>query len=217
MERNVDLNEITDGKLYGQDDLAKVGCNDCKGCHQCCTGMGDSIVLDPYDIYELSVATGKSCAELLSTHIELGVMDGLIVPHIKMDEESGGCLFLDENGRCTIHAHRPGICRLFPLGRLYREDGGFDYINQIHECPYPNKTKVRIRNWLGIDGLAKYEDYIKKWHMAISNLKAFIIEKDDVTVKAITMNLLNLFYLMPYDMEKDFYEQFNARYDKLLG
>lgn len=31
MLRNIDLDEISDGKLYTAGDLAKVGCQDCRG------------------------------------------------------------------------------------------------------------------------------------------------------------------------------------------
>ena len=45
MERNVDIDKISDGKRYGANDMVKVGCDDCRGCSACCHGMGDSIVL----------------------------------------------------------------------------------------------------------------------------------------------------------------------------
>ena len=32
MEREIDLAEVSDGKLYGAEDLVKVGCGDCAGC-----------------------------------------------------------------------------------------------------------------------------------------------------------------------------------------
>ena len=53
MERNVEIDKISDGKRYGANDLVKVGCDDCRGCSACCNGMGDSIVLDPMDVYRL--------------------------------------------------------------------------------------------------------------------------------------------------------------------
>ena len=49
MKRYIDLNEISDGKLYTANDLVKADCHDCKGCSACCQGMGSSIVLDPMD------------------------------------------------------------------------------------------------------------------------------------------------------------------------
>ncbi len=51
MKRNVSLAEISDGRLYGENDMVKADCHGCKGCSKCCHGMGESIVLDPYDIY----------------------------------------------------------------------------------------------------------------------------------------------------------------------
>ena len=36
MKRNIDMNEISDGKLYELNDMVKADCNDCKGGQ--CTG-----------------------------------------------------------------------------------------------------------------------------------------------------------------------------------
>lgn len=54
MKREIDLNEISDGRRYGANDMVKADCGDCKGCFDCCKGMGESIVLDPYDVYRLT-------------------------------------------------------------------------------------------------------------------------------------------------------------------
>ena len=32
MKRDIDINEISDGKLYGPNDMVKADCGDCKGC-----------------------------------------------------------------------------------------------------------------------------------------------------------------------------------------
>ncbi len=55
MIRNCSLEEISDGKLYSENDMVKADTNQCQGCNSvCCHGMGDSIVLDPYDICRLT-------------------------------------------------------------------------------------------------------------------------------------------------------------------
>ena len=51
MRREVTLEEISDGRLYEANDMVKTDCQDCKGCFDCCTGMGDSVVLDPLDVW----------------------------------------------------------------------------------------------------------------------------------------------------------------------
>ena len=40
MKRNIDLNEISDGRLYSSGDMVKADCHDCAGCSACCRGMG---------------------------------------------------------------------------------------------------------------------------------------------------------------------------------
>ncbi len=145
MRREVTLEEISDGRLYEANDMVKAVCQDCKGCFDCCTGMGDSVVLDPLDVWRLSQGLGLSVDQLLAGKIELGVTDGNILPHLKMAGAEERCVFLDGNGRCSIHSFRPGFCRLFPLGRYY-EDGGFKYILQIHECKKTSRSKIRGGN-----------------------------------------------------------------------
>ena len=40
MEREIDLKAVSDGRLYGANDMVKADCGDCEGCSACCRGMG---------------------------------------------------------------------------------------------------------------------------------------------------------------------------------
>lgn len=214
MEREIDLKEVSDGKLYGANDMVKIGCNDCAGCSACCRTVGNTIFLDPYDMYQLKLAANKDFEELLQDRIELQVVDGLIQPNLKMREDGGGCTFLSEEGRCTIHAYRPGFCRMFPMGRIYQE-GGFRYFLQVHECGYPNKTKLKLKKWLGIPELPRYEAYINRWHDLLVRAKKIVRETENQEiVKNLNLYLLNEFYVSAYETgngAEDFYEQFERR------
>ena len=160
MEREIDLQEISDGKLYTNKDMVKAGCGECQGCSDCCRGMGSSIFLDPMDIYRLTTGLECSFEDLLSTCVELHVVDGFIQPNMKMVGKEEQCPFLNEKGRCNIHAIRPGICRLFPLGRCYDGEGGFQYFLQIYECKKEPKSKVKIKNWLGVEEIGRLHSNI---------------------------------------------------------
>ena len=211
---NKDLLEISDGKLYGNNDMAKVSCQDCKGCSSCCQDMGESIWLDPYDVYQLTSNLGKTMEELLAKEVELHVEDGLILPNLKMiGDEIPQCSFLNEEGRCDIHAFRPGYCRLFPLGRNY-EEGMLTYFLLKDACPAPNKSKVKINKWLGIPNLKMYEKFLVEWHGLTKKIREFYMEhmEEEAVIKAVNMQFLQLFYLMPY--EGDFYETFEVRMEK---
>ena len=210
MERNIDMKEVSDGRLYTSNDLVKADCGGCEGCSACCQGMGESIVLDPLDTHRLCCGLHTDFNGLMVDKIELQIVDSVILPNLKMASgNTEACSFLNPEGRCSIHAFRPGICRLFPLGRFY-EDGAFKYFLQVHECPKPNKTKVKIKKWLDTPDLKRYETYICDWQYYLRDLKTSI-EAHPEQMKGISMDVLQKFYLTPYDPTADFYTEFYER------
>ena len=236
MKRYVSLEEISDGKLYTANDMVKADCLGCQGCSRCCHEMGDTILLDPYDVWRFQKGLGKDAQTLLAENvIALRVVDGAIVPHLKMKPISGNaaiarvgaaqaaqssatgegeerCPFLNDQGWCTVHEWRPGLCRLFPLGRYYEEDG-FQYFLQKSECDHP-KAKVKISKWLDVPELPKYEEYVLKWHRVLKRTESLQQEnEDDAFAKNLNMFLLKTFFLAPYEGGEDFYAQFERRLD----
>ena len=144
MEREIDMKEVSDGRLYGLRDMVKADCGGCQGCSDCCESMGSTIILDPYDVWRLTTGLQISFDELLQDKLELNVQEGIILPNMKTEGESERCGFLDEKGRCSVHALRPGLCRIFPLGRYY-ENRSFQYFLQVHECKKEPKLKVKVQ------------------------------------------------------------------------
>lgn len=218
MKRYVDMSEISDGRLYGLNDMVKADCRDCEGCSACCRGMGNSIVLDPYDMYRLSAGLGILPEVLLAEKLELTVVEGLILPNLRMQErgeEKEVCGFLDENGRCSIHPYRPGICRIFPLGRYY-ENGSFRYFLQTQECQNQNRGKVKVWKWIDTPDSKRYDAYISDWHFYLQELQEYLRKEASADSHGLSrekeMNLafLERFFLRPYQ-EGDFYEQFYQR------
>ena len=213
MNRN--LEEISDGKIYELNDMVRAACNDCEGCHSCCEDMGETIILDPLDIYQLIRGLSVTFEQLLNDKIELRIVDGMILPNLKMSEKTNCCGFLNEEGRCSIHPVRPGICKLFPLGRIY-EDDKLAYFLQMDGCKKENRSKVKVSKWLDTPELKKNQQFLIDWHAFRRQMEEIIADtSDENTVKTITMFLLNTFYVNPYDVERDFYEQFYERMNKI--
>ena len=228
MKREGDLSSLTDGKLYRSSDMAKLGCNDCEGCSACCKGMGNSVVLDPYDVWRLERGLGIPFAQMIGKQVMLSVVDGLILPSLNMENETGICPFLSEAGRCSIHAYRPGICRLFPLGRYYHKDG-FSYVLMTGECQKENRSKVKIEKWLGEPNLKAYEQFVLEWKDILTQTRQKIRETiqtfgvkektsydEEVAMeqqKQISMELLQMYYLTPY--EGAFLDDFRTRIKKM--
>ncbi len=221
MIRDKEIEEIYDGHFYGPDDMVPVGCADCAGCSACCRNTGDSIILDPYDMYLLSKGTGKIFTEMIEREIEIRLVDGLILPNIMQHREDASsqgpqddghdhCPFLSAAGRCTIHPYRPGMCRLYPMGRYYTDDG-FCYILQKDECTDRAKTPVLLRDWLGYDDLPRYEAYIQNWHDFKKQAENALELLTDKSRDSVTRYILQIFFVHPYQTDRDFYPQYGAR------
>ena len=236
MWRQETIEEISDGKTYTSNDMVKIGTDDCRGCCDCCR-MGPVIVLDPLDVFEMNRFLGQSFEELLNETIELKVIDGLILPVLKLVADPSGaegaqepgeaagaeaaaasepgkamvCPYLGADGRCTIHAFRPGICRLYPLGRSWEGDD-FHYILQVNECGRCTGTKIKVKKWLGIPDLASYEQFCRDWHSLLSCARRLLegTAPDGKLRSRICVSLLQQFFLCDWNVD-DFYDIFTKR------
>ena len=209
MKRDGDLSSLTDGKLYRNSDMARLGCNDCEGCSACCKGMGNSVVLDPYDVWRLTRGLGITFSEMIGKQMMLSVVDGMILPSLNMENQTGACPFLNTEGRCSIHAFRPGICRLFPLGRYYH-DGVFSYVLMTGECQKENRSKIKIDKWLGEPNLKAYEKFILQWKSITEQTRELLTKTTDLEQqKQISVSLLQKYFLTPYG--EDFFADFSAK------
>ncbi len=217
MERYVRLEEISDGRLYGPNDMVRADCGDCEGCSACCRGMGKTIVLDPLDVHRISTALGAKFEEILIDKIDLNVVDGLILPNLRMDGEGESCVFLNSQGRCSIHDARPGICRLFPLGRYY-ENRSFQYFLQTNECRKENRSKIKVKKWIDTPELEKYQKFITDWHYFLKDIQEMLQKmEDDARRKEISMYILTSFYVIGYQEDEDFYQQVQQRMNQGTG
>ena len=195
------MSERTEGtrRLYGAQDMVRISSSSCAGCGACCREMSDTIVLDPYDVWQLGLITGRTFEELMGAGIDLHVEEGVILPHLMMREETGGCFFLGDDGRCTIHANRPGICRLFPLGRQYDEEKT-SYFIVPEGCVKGGLSKVRIDKWLGIPDLPAYESFKAQWHSLVRLLKARIAAEPSEEVRRnVNLYFVRVFFMAPYE------------------
>lgn len=97
----------------------------CGRCGYCCV---DKIIqVNPYEIFRLARACGMSTTEFIATYTSGGGM------FLRFNEE-GRCFFLDEEG-CSVHADRPLVCRLYPLGRdIHGEHETFFLSAEQNQC-----------------------------------------------------------------------------------
>ena len=155
---------------------------------------------------------------LIERELELSMVDEMLLPKMRMDQRNA-CHFLDANGRCSIHPVRPGICRLFPLGRYYENDD-YRYFLQTLECRKHDRYKLRIRDWLDEKDAEAYHDYIMSWHRFLKLMEEKLPLLTEESRSSVTCYILKMFFLAPYQASEapgsefdtaDFYSEYYAR------
>ena len=200
------LDEISDGKLYDIEDMVKADTCGCDGCSDCCHDVGDLVMLTPFDVYEITSYLGVDFDELLDDKIQLREDNKILLPYLKMQDKNKYCSFLNKEGRCMIHSKRPNICRMFPLGRVYKNDD-FKYFLQIENCPKDNLEDVKVGDWLGIKNYYENKKFILEWHKFLKALTFRLkFMRDEKEIEEVNKIILDNFYRIR--IEGDFYNEF---------
>ena len=202
------LEGISDGKLYDIEDYVKEDTCGCNGCYTCCHRVGDLVELTPFDAYEIVNHLKISFDELLGNKLALQKNNKMLLPYLKMEGETEHCSFLNELGRCSIHGHRPNICRLFPLGRVYENDD-FKYFLQVGTCVMPDLKEVKVREWIGIVNYDENKTFILAWYKLLKALRfrmKFVY--DEAELEEMNKYILDTFYRIEVKEGEDFYTAF---------
>lgn len=86
-----------------------------------------------------------------------------------------------------------------------------DYILLTQLCSKKDRTKEKVRKWIGIEPFVQYEEFCIRWHGLRKRLEKLNEEADAEQVKMMSMYVLQSFYMKEYEMERPFYEQFSQR------
>jgi Fe-S-cluster containining protein len=105
----------------------------CRRCTRCCHNK--RIQVNPYEIARLARRLGQSTSAFTVEATEDGAGNYL------RRTDDGACIFLGPEG-CTVHADRPLVCRLYPLGRHVAADGSERF---SHMTPHP-QTESEIND-----------------------------------------------------------------------
>lgn len=103
---------------------------------------------------------------------------------------------------------RPNICRLFPLGRVYKGDD-FKYFLQVGNCPKDDLKDVKVSQWVGIENYDENKKFILDWHKFIKALTFRLkFVRDEKEIDKINQTLLDSCYHMNIKEGEDFYSLF---------
>ncbi len=158
------LDAISDGKLYDKEDYAAIDAQGCQGCSACCYEVSDLVSLSPFDVDAMKQFLGCSFEQLLDDKkLHVLLEKGVSIPYLNEQPATKACAFLSASGRCMIHASRPDICRMFPLGRVYQMQT-YKYFVQRDNCTKKDLKAVQISDWLQINDYEAHQQFILAWH-----------------------------------------------------
>jgi Fe-S-cluster containining protein len=199
----------------GKDDTFTFGCNECG---KCCRNRED-ILLMPLDLFKIAKHLETTITDVIDDYCEFyeGQVSKVPVVRIKPKEYRKTCPFC-KAGKCIIHAQKPAVCALFPLGRMTNsETKEFTYFKQEGICGNQTQTHT-VREWLSMFDMIEDEPITILWHQKIGELSEMlcrIYKNLDFNHDAINSMLFINLYLR-YDLEQDFLPQFEANCDEAL-
>ncbi len=82
----------------------------CQQCGRCCRWPGE-VKLTDYDITRLARFLGMDEWTFIQRYTKISFYRTALA---LMDKPDGSCVFLDEQGRCSVYPARPKQCRDFP-------------------------------------------------------------------------------------------------------
>ena len=146
----------------------------CLACGNCCRNRED-ILLSPVDLYRMARALSSTVDDVLKSYCEsyIGKTSRIPVVRLKPKGTNKICPLLRDS-RCRVHAAKPVVCALYPIGRAFTpQKGETSYILQPVPCAVRDK-KQTVREWLQLFGIPDYEQESRLWFDISSELAAFM-------------------------------------------
>ena len=168
----------------------------------CCAAL--KLVLTPYDILRLKnhLQLSSDTFLLRFTEVYADRASGLPLIRLKMSHDTTGkCPFVTPEG-CTVYPHRPGACRLYPLGRavskIYARRRAGEYyfkVEEAHCLGWQTQKKWTLKEWLSDQGLDVY-NAMNEAYLQLSTGRPLSV------LKKLGNRQLQMFYMACYNLDE---------------
>lgn len=140
----------------------------CQICSACCHNK--AIRVAPYEALRLARNLKITTTEVYRAYTEEG---GIIL----RNKPDGSCIFLDSRG-CGVHADRPLVCRLYPLGQITDSEGAAKYASMpLHpDCLGLFGTDGTVESYLDSQGTLPYFRYDQVYSAVYKKIMAKLSE-----------------------------------------
>ena len=148
----------------------------CHQCSRCC--YNKRIQVNPYEVARLARNTGLSTAEFIANYLEPGK------PYLD-NQSDGACVFLTDQG-CGVHADRPLVCRLYPLGQTLTGEGEESF---RFATPHPKTEGVyghegTVEDFLTAQGVSPFLEVRDRYVAIVYRLLDILAQDVDGNIEA---------------------------------
>lgn len=189
----------------------------CKQCGKCCRNREDVLLTGP-DIYRVSKELGMTPKEFIAKYCEIYIGDTSRIPicRLKPVGSDKHCPLLTSN-HCSVHRAKPTVCALFPLARIWNENGEVKYY--VNAAPgHSGGQRYKISEWLERCNLPVNDEAGKLWQEMLKFSVQFMHENEkqmDPDVKQQIWNMMAQIMYLHYTHEISLVELMQAFRDSL--
>ena len=194
----------------------------CERCGRCCRNLKNALMIDPFDIYNLSKHLREQGRAILGPEDMLGqyaqpdLIDG-VYPIFQLNTAGAddACIFY-QDGRCSVYEARPQVCRMYPFGTQPGAKGRDFYYYLCTERPhhFENGTVI-VKDWIGANFSKEARDFLKMYYQALPELGKAMRSLSEQRYKRMTFHILYYLYY-GYDLSKPFLPQYQANIASLM-
>ena len=191
----------------------------CKGCGDCCRNRED-ILLSSRDIFNIAKQLRMTTGQVKKTYCDCYIGESSRLPIIRLQPKGPfkSCPLLSGN-RCRVHAVKPSVCALYPLGRYLKNESSDETIKFGSEIGYlinpiycGRDEIISVREWLDKFNIPVDDPFFISWYDCAATVGSFIklMEDKNLPDDCITwvIQIVAIFLYLEYDTSQAFMPQF---------
>ena len=193
----------------------------CRLCGDCCRHIQDAVMLEPLDVYHIGkylkrLGLVQTIEDVYERYTHPDLLEGLLpIFLLNTAGPEQACVFL-ENGRCSVYAERPHVCRMYPFFVSNGERGkSFSYYrcidrNASHFCG----GSVLVKDWLYDNFSRDYRAYFEAEDKILPELGRLLRALEPKEQQAHMFHIL-FYRFYNYDLDQPFKPQYSSNWEAL--
>lgn len=181
----------------------------CKMCGQCCRNRPEPVLVNGADIFRMAKALGLSTSEFMAKNTTYYLGENSHAPVAVLNERLDGSCRMLRKGKCMVHADKPAVCALHPLGRMQDiRTGEMTYFLIPHVCRNGEGGREwTLREWIDAFHLEETEKMSAAWNSLFGGIfKVTCKMKPEKISKDMELAMLGALYFN-YDTSEPFEAQ----------